>query len=88
MCRLRINAVNENSLFPVRKIRAEPGEGSVRDAKGMLESSKKNSMVNGVEGCREIKECEERNFAGVSCKEEVVENVEQGCFSTMRLAVG
>ena len=22
------------------------------------------------------------------CKEEVVENVEQGCFSTMRLAVG
>ena len=65
MCRLRINAVDENSLFPVRKIRAEPGEGSVRDAKGMLESSKKNSMVNGVEGCREIKECEERNFAGV-----------------------
>ena len=83
-----MNAVDGNSLLSVREIRFEPGEDSVRDAEGVLESGEENRVVNGVRGSGEVKECEKRNFTRVSRKEEIVENVEQSCFSTMVLTVG
>lgn len=41
-----------------------------------MKSGEENSMVNGVEGCRQVKESKKRDFARIGCKEEVVENVE------------
>ena len=50
MCWLRISVIDEDSLFSVREIRFEPGYGSARDSKSVLESCKENSMVNRIKG--------------------------------------
>ena len=83
-----MHAVDGNGLMSVREIRFEPGEDSVRDAEGVLKSGEENRVVYGVKGSGEVKECEERNFTRVSRKEEIVDNAEQSCFSTMVLTVG
>jgi len=49
--RWRLNAIDEDRLRSVGKVRREPGEDSVMNAKRVLQSGKENGVVNSVKSC-------------------------------------
>ena len=56
---------------------------SASDAEGGLKAGEKNSVVDGVESCSEVKEDEDGEVVGVCREEEVIGYFQDGFFSAV-----
>ena len=63
---VRGEAVDDDGLVSVRKVRKKPGVSRASDAKGVLEAVEEDGVINSVKGSREIEQGEERDVARVS----------------------
>jgi len=63
---VRGEAVDDDGLVSVRKVRKKPGVSRASDAKRVLEAVEEDRVVNSVKGSREIEQGEERDVARVS----------------------
>ena len=48
-----------------------------------MKTGKEDGVVDGVKSSGEVQENQDANVAGVSAEEEVIANLEEGCFCTM-----
>ena len=54
----------------------------------LFKTAQQYGMVNGVKSSQQIKECQDRNLAGIRSCENVTDNTKESCFCTVTNTVG